>query len=462
MITALKVNRDIGNYKLSRYLIVTDKFFSPLERQEKRIIFATRTEAVKIVTAKQWEHIYAGDFDSLSHGLMEALKASKIIVSLDEDELVSILKENRQAIANSHRLAFGVLPSADCQLDCSYCGQAHKRKKLSSDNQKLFLKRVRNKLERHPYRELKVCWTGAEPLLALDVIRKMSPKFMALAREFECDYISDIMTNGLLFTPKIAAELSRECGITLAEVTLDGSKLYHDKRRCGKNGMPTFGKILKNVIAIARNEKSKMKIQIRCNVDHRNYEGVPALMRELADKAVFNRLNGFSIIPVHDRGSLTDRIFGKTEEIASREIKWLEQMKLSGLQNINLIPHRLKKACFAIDASSEVVDAFGNLFNCADVISQMYEKPVGSSSKNGTGRNIFSIGSLSGGKNPGNRVLLSGFNDRIGQGEVPCGTCRVLPLCGGACPRRWLECDAPCPTFKYNIEKRLMLEYSNN
>jgi uncharacterized protein len=127
-------------------------------------------------------------------------------------------------------------------------------------------------------------------------------------------------------------------------------------------------------------------------------------------------------------------------------------MKRLGFPNISLIPARFKKGCFAMGPESEVVDAFGNLFKCGDIIFvPLYEKAG----------NIFSIGSLSGRKTPRNRELLNVFNDRIEHGKVPCGDCRVLPLCGGACLRRWLESDPPCPTFKYNIEDRLKLAYNN-
>lgn len=464
MISALKANhKSIKEYKLSRYLVVTDKFFSPSDRKEKRIIFATRSGTVTALDTKQWEHIYTGDFNPLSNRLKGDLKTSKIIVDSDEDELISILRENRQDIANSRRLSLGVMPSADCQLDCFYCGQVHKKKSLSSDNQKLFLERVRSILERRPYRELKVCWTGAEPLLALDVMRKMSQKFLALAEEFDCEYISDIMTNGLTLTPKVARVLSRECHVTHADVTLDGPDFLHDKRRYTKGGKSTFWKIFKNIIAIAQDELIGMEIKVRCNVDHRNYDGVLALLRLLAKHSLHNRLSGFYIVPVCGRGSLTERIPQRIEEIALLEIKCFKQMKHFGFSNINLIPWRLKKACFALGPESEIVDAFGNLFNCADVVSiPRYEGPAGLTSKDRRGGNIFSIGTLAGGEKPGKRNLLAGFNDRIERGEVPCGDCRVLPLCGGACPRRWHDRDTPCPTFKYNIEKRLMLEYIKN
>jgi uncharacterized protein len=271
------------------------------------------------------------------------------------------------------------------------------------------------------------------------------------------------MTNGLNLTPKVARVLSRECHVTQADVTLDGPDFFHDKRRCAKSGKPTFREIFKNIIAIARDERIGMEIKVRCNVDRQNYEGVLALLRLLAKHRLHKRLSGFYIVPVCGRGSLAKRASQETEEIALLEIECFKQMKHFGFPTNGLIPRRLKKACFALGPESEIVDAFGNLFNCADVVSiPRYEGPAGLTSKDRRGSNIFSIGNLAGGDRPGKRNLLAGFNDRIEQREVPCGDCRVLPLCGGACPRRWHDRDTPCPTFKYNIEKRLILEYIKN
>jgi uncharacterized protein len=33
----------------------------------------------------------------------------------------------------------------------------------------------------------------------------------------------------------------------------------------------------------------------------------------------------------------------------------------------------------------------------------------------------------------------------------------MLPVCGGSCPKQWLEELNPCPPTKLNIEDRLLL-----
>jgi uncharacterized protein len=74
--------------------------------------------------------------------------------------------------------------------------------------------------------------------------------------------------------------------------------------------------------------------------------------------------------------------------------------------------------------------------------------------------NKFAIGDLARGEEAGRRELLGSFNERVGRGEYPCSSCRMLPVCGGACPKSWLEGYEPCPSALYNIEDRLLLAYA--
>jgi uncharacterized protein len=61
---------------------------------------------------------------------------------------------------------------------------------------------------------------------------------------------------------------------------------------------------------------------------------------------------------------------------------------------------------------------------------------------------------------PGERERLGNFNERVLKKEFDCATCPMLPVCGGACPKSWLEGMAPCPSTKHNIQQRLLLAYA--
>jgi hypothetical protein len=49
------------------------------------------------------------------------------------------------------------------------------------------------------------------------------------------------------------------------------------------------------------------------------------------------------------------------------------------------------------------------------------------------------------------------------RGDIsPCKSCNLFPVCGGGCPKQWYDGGVACPSYKYNIEDRLVLDYLIN
>ena len=165
-----------------------------------------------------------------------------------------------------------VQPSAACQLDCHYCGQEHTSDRLSNADQDAFVARVAWRLASGSYRRLRIGWFGAEPLLGMNVIRRMTPMLRAAAAEAGCDYGAKIVTNGLLLTGETAHELATDLGINFIEVTLDGLPEFHDGRRFRKNGGRSFDQIFRNLVEVARRDDVPADLSVRCNVDRSNAE----------------------------------------------------------------------------------------------------------------------------------------------------------------------------------------------
>jgi len=238
--------------KLSSYHVVTDTVVDETDRRARRVVFATRTGAVRILDAATWTALSGGEFTSLSHELLLDLVDIELLVPSADQELQTILARNAAAAADSDTLYMVVQPTAHCQLGCGYCGQEHTSRRLSTKDQDLFIERVRRTLADARFDRLHICWFGAEPLSGLSVIRLMTPNLRAVAREADCAYQSHIVTNGLALTDKVATELVNEHGIIKIEVTLDGIGGFHDGRRHQKNGAPTFARIYRNVLGLAQ------------------------------------------------------------------------------------------------------------------------------------------------------------------------------------------------------------------
>lgn len=434
--------------KLSRYHVLSPPVVDGKTGDLKCVIFATRTAEARLISPEAWALIESGQFEQLPREVLTELVDIEILVPDEQDELRLVLQRNQAAIADDDNLYLVVQPTAWCQLGCGYCGQQHFQKRISDADQRLFVERTRKKLEAKRYKTLELSWFGGEPLAAMDVIRALSPQLMQLALEFDVLYTAKVVTNGLNLTPAVATELVGELGIGSIEVTLDGIAPFHDVRRHTKTGKGTFDRIYSNVVALAKRDDLAVNLTVRCNVDRRNYEGVSPLLHMLAEDGVQRRLS-FYVAPVHSWGNSAHLESLSSEEFSKWEIKSLAEMVQLGF-NPKILPNRRPIVCMAVSPDSELVDANGDLFNCTEV---SYVPKYGAP-------NRYAIGNLATGEMPGKRDVLGDLNDRIDRGEYDCGACRMLPVCGGRCPKLWQEGIVPCPSTKFNIESRLLVKYA--
>ena len=288
--------------------------------------------------------------------------------------------------------------------------------------------------------------------MALPQIRLLTPMLIKLAQEFDIPYSAKIVTNGLSLKENIFVELVHDLKITSMEVTLDGSAEFHDKRRHTKEGGPSFDLIFKNLLAIYNREDFEQmgcRISIRCNVDGRNWQGVSPLIKLLAEHNLQKKIAYFYPIGVYSWGGNTAHEKSLTkEEFAEMEIDWLIEMIEAGFSP-SLFPSRTKRICIAVSKSSEMYDPYGNIFNCTEVsLTNFYEKTP------------YALGNLNfDHKHLNEAPILSDWNNSLLEDRFPCHKCKMLPVCGGGCPKAWHEDLQACPPPKFNIKERLALAY---
>lgn len=436
------------NLKISKYHVVTPCFFDEVDQWSKRIVFATRTAQLRVISNTSWKIIESGVFNQLPEELLSDLIDIELLVPSNEDELEEILRRNNTAIGNDDTLYLVIQPTAHCQLGCGYCGQEHSLKWLNAKHQDALIQQTHAKLAGKQFRHVCISWFGAEPLSGMSVMRSLTPRLRALAEVFNCTYSASVITNGLALTEKVATELVEKHAIRSIHVTLDGTAEFHDVRRNQKNGLPTFNQIFTNVVGLARRTDLDVEIAIRTNVDGSNYEGVFPLLRMLAEAGIQQRVS-YYIAPIHSWGNDADVLSLSPEEFAAREIEWFCEMVRLGFST-RVIPARRPVVCLAVQPHGVLTDATGTLFNCTEV---SYVPTYGLPNK-------FAIGHVSTGEIPGKRNLIGDFNGRVARGQYPCASCRMLPVCGGACPKAWMEGREPCPSTRHNIEARLLLWYA--
>lgn len=435
-------------YKLSRYHVVSAPFVDQIDDESKRLLFATRTAELNIINEGGWRMLESGSLDKLPPRLLNDLKAAQLVVPDDEDELKTILNRNNEAARTDDVFTLVIQPTAFCQLGCGYCGQEHTSKWLSPEHQEDLLKYVRAKLTSGAFHHITVSWFGAEPLSGLSVIRSLSPRLKQVAAECGCTYDASMTTNGLALTPRVATELVNDHALRFVTISLDGTREFHDARRPTKGGAGTFDAIFSNVVALASRKDLDVDIKIRANVDRRNCEGVIPLIRLLAGAGIQQRIK-FYVAPIHSWGNDAHLISLTPREFGEREIEWFGEMIRLGFRT-GLLPTLQPVVCLAVEPHGTLIDATGTLFNCTEV---SYVPAYGNP-------NRYAIGHVSRGESGTGRNIFGDFNTRVEKGEYPCSTCRMLPVCGGACPKAWLEGQEPCPSAKSNIEDRLLLSYA--
>lgn len=436
--------------KKSYYAIVSD----PLNDKEDRIIFSTITSQAYIVEKAVYEAYEADEFESIGSEIVNKLEEYKILVPSDKDELAAIIQENKDEIAKDKLMYEVIQPTAMCQLGCDYCGQDHKKVNISKDLYAKLLERFRAKASVREFKRLYVGWFGGEPLMAFQQIRELTPMLKDFCKEFGMSYGAKVVTNGLSLKENIFRELVEDLSVDAIEVTLDGVAEYHDKRRHTKEKHETFDIIFNNLLNIVNSEyydPKKLRLTIRCNVDERNAEGVLPLIELIDQHQLQKKIAFFYPIGVYSWGGNDAHKKSLTkEEFAEMEIDWYIEMIKRDF-TVNLLPGRVKKVCLAVSPSSEMVDAYGNIFNCTEVsyVDTYKDTP-------------YSLGNLK--FSPSNSITettrpLTNWNDLVLENKFPCNSCKMLPVCGGACPKSWHEDMRACPPNKFNIKEKLALTY---
>jgi uncharacterized protein len=435
-------------HKLSYYTIFSD----PVNSQHDVILFCSRTGQAVKVSQRTQQLLETGKFDELEPRLHEKLVAVKALVPADERELSSIVGDNRDTIDHETTLYEVIQPTAMCQLGCDYCGQEHSKHNLATALYSKLTERIERKLSTGNFTSLFIGWFGAEPLMGLRQIRELTALFKGIADSRQISYSAKVVSNGLSLKPNIFEELAQDLNVRQIEITLDGTGDFHDQRRHTKEKTATFDLIFNNILDIVNLpdfSKLNCRISIRCNVDHRNVEGVSPLINLMARHGLQNKIAYFYPIGVYSWGGNEAHKKSLTkEEFAELEIGWMMEMLEKGFIP-HLIPNRVKKICMAVSPNSEMYDAFGNIFKCTEV----------SYSSNPQNK-AYTLGHLGLDNSyvEKDHPLQHWYQD-IEAGQFPCSTCKMLPVCGGGCPKSWHEDMRACPTAKFNIKERLALSY---
>lgn len=416
-------------HRLSQYCDIVHLPPAP-ERENLVLLHSYRTGAELLVEEKSLDSLIQY-FESNPEQLSWATD-NKIVVDQAEDELHAVLSENKHAEQNCEELYRVIMPTAQCGLGCTYCGQLHSPMKLDFTAAASILSEIDHTLATKRYKYFKVGWFGAEPLQNYSAIRRLTRQFMETAAKYDVRYGAKMTTNGLKLNADVASELIHELHVTRLDVTLDGPAPVHDTRRPSKGGKGTFQTILANLNSVVSMRPPPGVITIRCNVDRSNVESIEELILIIADQGWGDAISLY-FAPVHAWGDYQSS-GNDSSWLAEKEIEWRFLARHFGIP-VSALPTRKYITCMATNEHARLYDPGGKTYPCTEL------PLTGSATHEGTVDYDFRA-----------------FNSIVELREVPCWQCKMLPVCGGACPKQWADGKVPCPLFKFNAHQLLLQE----
>ena len=267
-----------------------------------------------------------------------------------------------RAVSN-RQLQLILLPTEACNFRCVYCYETFAQGKMPREvvvAVKRYLTRRFQELQ-----SLQLSWFGGEPLLALDVIEEICTHIAELRLSHpQCDFSSDMTTNASLLTPSIFERLCA-LGVNTYQISFDGARDEHDKRRIQANGGPTFDRIWGHLLAM-RQSKRGFKAIVRLHLDAENVRSVERFIADFRHEFSSDSRFTLFIRPVSKLGGPNDTWLPVLDHDKALEIA--HQLSLD-CEKIGVPSRTMAKAskapiCYASQLNSWVVRSDGRLGKC--------------------------------------------------------------------------------------------------
>jgi len=203
------------------------------------------------------------------------------------------------------------------------------------------------------------------------------------------------------------------------QITLDGPKEIHDKRRVRKDGKGTFDKIIQNILMGFHRNLLK-KLHLRINFDRQNVELIPVLLDLLAAHDFQQKIElSFGIVTPTICEETGQRVsdtyfteFGLSLNETATKYLWLwQEAKKRGFA----IPQEYLVGpwCTARKIHSAVIEPDGTLLKCISTV----------------GRKEFAFGDIL----STSETYDPNFSNFSYLEECLASGCPFVPICGGAC-----------------------------
>ncbi|MBS4039192.1 MAG: radical SAM protein [Flavobacteriales bacterium] len=250
--------------------------------------------AADIIENPVYEKVMANDYDGIQSDIIQLMIERRYLFQTEADYYYFIeeLDNKMEALEESSIPNFLIVPTYDCNLNCSYCYEKtyeikdtdiSKQIQLIDQQFAIINDIVKKHKEKFPHNEEHVCVTimGGEPLLGtnLEVITQIFQKSK------ENGYLVNIISNGVDLDRYLELFGDYKEVLEFIQITVDGTQEIHDTRRVFYNKKGSFQRIMKNIELGLQNG---IKTYVRVNVDNSNIDNLPDLANQLVELYKWN------------------------------------------------------------------------------------------------------------------------------------------------------------------------------
>jgi uncharacterized protein len=254
-----------------------------------------------------------------------------------------------------------LLPTEACNFRCVYCYEdfalGRMRPRVVQGVKRLLSARAPD------LDYLTLSWFGGEPLLARDVMEEILQHAAGLVADHpKLTLTSDVTTNGYLLNLPLFERLL-DLGVSHYQVSFDGPRAWHDRKRLRADGAGTFDQVWGNLQGIASGRRQFSMI-VRVHVDQENHAALPEFLGNYERGFGADGRFRLYVRPLSRFGGPNDAALPVFDESEGKRIAegLSRAARERGLQEMDL--EAMGSVCYAAAGNSFVVRADGRLNKC--------------------------------------------------------------------------------------------------
>lgn len=363
--------------------------------------------------------------EDIDNELFVALQDNGYIIEDDFDEYKFLKMLSTINRYTEKELGVTAVMTKGCNFACEYCYESA----YAADTKKMkpeVISAIAGLIDSCEEKSWELVLYGGEPLIAYNECLELLKKCKEKCRIKDIELNAGIITNGFLLSEEKARVLS-EHGVSHAQITVDGSRETHNKRRPLKDGANTYDIVVKN----AKTASKYLYVAIRMNAENEYANDYEELKKEFKD---------YGNISIYVAATAYEHC-GNHEKTKANELAVLNEIHPKTLLSENT--HAILGGCGAILRNARTICPDGTMVRCWEELA--FQESSG---------NIVT--------NP-KSSLMDFYKwlkwDPFSQ-ESMCSTCKMLPNCGGGCPIYWVKNkENKCMMSQSKMKKYIIANY---